>query len=150
MTLSLAGALGGFGPPIAHGQEPDPDSPAGVEYQLPLDRARKESATKGPSGPRGPGGKDRAVTGGGDAARLFGAGIEPPTTAATARQRGSKAPGSSPGDRSSSPNDSRTSHTASAGGSGLDMLPFAIAAGVLVVGGVLGLGLRSLLRALDS
>ena len=54
-----------------NGKRPDPDSPAGVEYQLPLDQARK-NATGGDGGP--PGGSDRD-RGGGGTPRLFGAGI---------------------------------------------------------------------------
>jgi hypothetical protein len=45
----------------------DPDSPAGVEYQLPLDRARQESATSKAKGESGSPGR----------APLFGAGVEP-------------------------------------------------------------------------
>lgn len=62
-------------PAAAHGQadaEVDPDSPAGVEYELPLEQARKNAKGGGKDGStRG----DRAAGGGG--ASLFGAGIVP-------------------------------------------------------------------------
>ena len=58
-------------PAAAHGQAEealDPDSPAGVEYQLPLEQARKNVARPGGDDPGDPGGR-------GEGASLFGAGI---------------------------------------------------------------------------
>jgi len=55
---------------------PNPDSPAGVEYELPLDRAREKAA--GDDGPRrrGSRGNER---GSGGSAPPFGEGIGPPS-----------------------------------------------------------------------
>ena len=60
-------------PAAAHGQgkRPDPNSPAGFEYQLPLEEARKKGGGGGGDEP-GPAGARR---GGDRAAPLFGAGI---------------------------------------------------------------------------
>src|SRR5687767_15112379 len=51
------------------GKRPDPNSPAGVEYQLPLDQARQNAAGDGAS-TREKGSNDRPAS-----APLFGAGI---------------------------------------------------------------------------
>lgn len=61
------------------GSRPDPDSPAGVEYQLPLDRAREEAAGRERDRRRGTGE-------GGGSAPLFGAGIEPPNEVGESRE----------------------------------------------------------------
>jgi len=59
----------------AQAQDPqvDPGSPAGTEYQLPVDRAREE-AGGGAGGDRGPGGSQDDGAGAGPP--LFGAGVE--------------------------------------------------------------------------
>ena len=71
-------------PSAAAAQEPvqvDPDSPAGVEYKLPLDQARRDAAPDAGGGGRGGGprsgggGGPRSGGGSGDPAPLFGAGI---------------------------------------------------------------------------
>ena len=66
-------------PSAAVGQEaarPDPDSPAGVEYQLPLDRQREEASD--PKDRDGPGGGGTQRDGGSpDRPPLFGEGISP-------------------------------------------------------------------------
>ena len=65
-------------PVAAQGQagvQLDPNSPAGVEYQLPLEQARKNANGEGGGGERPGSGEDRA--GGGGVASLFGAGIVP-------------------------------------------------------------------------
>ena len=65
---------------VAQSEGPDPDSPAGVEYELPLDQTRKDLSDGG-KGPGSGGGDNGASPGsaGGDgddgAAPLFGAGI---------------------------------------------------------------------------
>lgn len=61
-------------PAAAHGQgkRPDPNSPAGFEYQLPLEEARKNAAGGGGDDKPGPAGARRS---GDRAAPLFGAGI---------------------------------------------------------------------------
>jgi len=53
---------------------PNPDSPAGVEYELPLDRAREKAA--GDDGPRRRGSRG-TERGRGGSAPLFGEGIGP-------------------------------------------------------------------------
>lgn len=60
-------------PAAAQDPQVDPDSPAGREYELPIDRAR-EQAGAGSSRPSGAGGSD---VGGASDAPLFGAGVEP-------------------------------------------------------------------------
>ena len=88
MTLILACSL--VLPAGAAAQDrPDPDSPAGVEYELPLDQTRKDLSDDGPGGgeagsgggggERGSGGgggnADDGGSGGSGPAPLFGAGI---------------------------------------------------------------------------
>jgi hypothetical protein len=81
----------------AQSNRPDPDSPAGVEYELPLDQTRKDLSDDG-DGPRrggGENGSDPGASGGGgaeSAAPLFGAGIS---------REGASAGGEAPGDGSS-------------------------------------------------
>ena len=41
--MLTAGCVAGVSAPVALAQSPDPDSPAGVEYQLPLERARDDA-----------------------------------------------------------------------------------------------------------
>ncbi|MDQ4048605.1 MAG: hypothetical protein M3131_04370 [Actinomycetota bacterium] len=85
-------------PVAAQGQrdatQPDPDSPAGVEYQLPLEQARKNARGSGSRG-------DGAGRGGGSP--LFGAGIMPVKASGGAQDRGSGAgePASDAGSRDS-------------------------------------------------
>lgn len=134
---------------------PDPDSPAGVEYQLPLDRAREEASGPGPGAkdaPRSPG--EGAESG---ASPLFGEGIspaggeQPDSGSADDGTRG----GGPDGDRADSgvgagsgadeaqPALAQTSAEASGSGGATIAL---IALGVLLVGGLAGLGLRRGMR----
>ena len=97
-------------PPAAaqSGSQPDPDSPAGVEYQLPLDRVREE--TRGEGGSPGRGGSAGGGEGGqagaaGSDAPLFGAGIE-------------RAPGAGDGSGGSGGGDREDGGSGGNGGSG--------------------------------
>ena len=80
ITAILVGALLVPAGAAAQSDRPDPDSPAGVEYELPLDQTRKDLSDNG-KGPESGGGENGASPGssgaGGDdgAAPLFGAGI---------------------------------------------------------------------------
>lgn len=124
-------------PVTARGQEqarPDPDSPAGVEYQLPLDQAREDAAGEGTSGPgrRGP-------------PPSFGSGISEgghsSPTADTSSEGGSatreRKPEATLAGRTGQP----AAPVASQGGSGGAIVALIVAA-VMIAGGGLGLGLR--------
>ena len=111
----------------------DPDSPAGVEYQLPLDRAREEAAGEGKGAP-----------GGAEGAPLFGSGIKKvksPRAGGDPDGSDSAAGKRSSGERSDG--EVRTAKTvpATAEGGSSASVPL-IAAAVLILGGALGLGLR--------
>ncbi len=72
--IYLVGACALLAPPAAVAQEGvqvDPDSPAGVEYKLPLEQARRDAAP----GAGGSGVGPRSGGGSGGPAPLFGAGI---------------------------------------------------------------------------
>ena len=122
-------------PSAAAGQESpklDPNSPAGVEYQLPLDRAREEAA-----------GETQRDSGAPKPAPAFGAGV----TESGPSPEGAGSGGSDEGARerrsdevSATDTRAKTIRAASEGGSGASV-PL-IAAAVLLVGGGLGLGLR--------
>jgi len=148
---------------------PDPDSPAGVEYELPLDRAR-ERAT-GDDGPRrrGSRGNERGPAG---SAPLFGEGIGPsrggdsggdpggPGDAPGSDSGSSSGGGSADGDgpsggggsglrglegngRGGTPGASTATTGAQANKGGSDLGPTAaIVAAVLLAAGALGLFLR--------
>jgi len=80
ITVVLASSLLLPAGAAAQSNRPDPDSPAGVEYELPLDQTRKDlsdDSRDGKSGGRENGSSPGASGGsGGDgAAPLFGAGI---------------------------------------------------------------------------
>jgi hypothetical protein len=148
------------------GSRPDPDSPAGVEYQLPLDRAREEAAGRERDRRRGTGE-------GGGSAPLFGAGIEPPDEVgegrepaggeglssggdddgdgrdgiegeSLARDESGSGDGIRPSREGGSPEDppgAQSSSAAEGGGSGTPVT-VGIALGVLLLGAGLGLALR--------
>lgn len=122
-------------PAAAAGQESpklDPNSPAGVEYQLPLDRAREEAAGETS---REPGGSQRAPA--------FGTGV---TERASSKDRGSGGASDEgsgeidAGEASATNTPAKTASATPEGGAGASV-PL-IAAAVLLVGGALGLGLR--------
>ncbi|MEJ7787504.1 MAG: hypothetical protein WKF96_22090 [Solirubrobacteraceae bacterium] len=174
-TIHFAVACALVAPPAATAQEPvqlDPDSPAGVEYQLPLDQARRDAA------PDAGGGGPRSDGGSGGPAPLFGAGIAPDGSQdgggggdaaaddrdATAddRKRGvgeqsrgsdDSAPGAGGGDPAgpgAGQSASSFSATADGGGASNGLTLGGIALAVVVVGGTLGLALRRGLRTTTS
>jgi hypothetical protein len=154
-------------PSAAAAQEPvqvDPDSPAGVEYKLPLEQARRDAGGSG-------GGGGSPGSGGGSAgpAPLFGAGI----SAAGSQSDGSGGAGATGGDGNradgeqsrdggggeavagegstagpgageSAPSAGTTADEDGGGSTGLILGGIALA--VVVVGGALGLALRRGLR----
>ncbi len=61
LVFSLPAPLAAYGQP---GKQLDPDSPAGVEYQLPLEQARKNATGGGEKGPNG--GGEKGPNGGGE------------------------------------------------------------------------------------
>lgn len=154
--IALCAACSLLLPMAAQGQgkELDPDSPAGVEYQLPLEQARKNALGRS----KDASGRERTGV-----ASLFGAGVVPAKT--TARGQGGGQDGQqredSQGDRASA-DDSRASGRdgdTSVGTAAESLKPSAlgapdaeggsatlriagIALAVLLLGGLLGLGLR--------
>ncbi len=169
-ALHFAVACALVAPLPASAQEParpDPDSPAGVEYQLPLDQARREAS---PNGGGGGGSEPPSGGGSGNPAPLFGAGISrdgsqsgggSDATAdpdagerAGAEQSGDRADGGAtgaggsdaagPGADQSTP--SLRTASAESGGVSTGLTLGGIALAVVVVGGALGLALRRGLR----
>lgn len=138
--LLLALACGLCLPAAAGAQEQpqlDPDSPAGVEYQLPLDQARDDAAGSG-----------KGKAGASSEAPLFGSGIGKDGSTAAGGEDGqpssSSAKGGSAGSRERESTSERTgvaipgASESSSGGPSVSL----IAAAVLLAGGALGLGLR--------
>jgi hypothetical protein len=117
----------------------DPDSPAGKEYAIPLDEARRES---GATIPGGGGGSDDSSGGGAASGALFGAGISP-KPGSTARPSGKSGNGSE-----SSPGADRPAGGGSAADTSDDPAPLLLIGGgaalVLLVGTAVALGLRRL------
>jgi len=143
LTLSLLCGLALIAP--AHAQDPqvDPGSPAGTEYQLPVDRAREEA---GGGGPDGSGGSQDGGTS--TEAPLFGAGVEQEKkTSSGTRKSGSDSDpattaGVEPDPGTSTPETVRAQAPApDSGGSGLVAIAGG-AAGVLLLGGLVGLAWR--------
>jgi hypothetical protein len=153
----------------------DPESPAGKEYAIPLEEARRQGAGGGDPTTEGRGG------GGARGAPLFGEGIEPAPSAPGSRdssadgrdgESGSAGGGPAPNERGLAPNgggeagagsgkarERRVSETdegardrdavaveAGTGGESETLVTAGIAAGVLGVGLLVGFGLRRLLR----
>ena len=159
-TIALCAICSLLLPVTAQGQTGarlDPGSPAGVEYELPLEQARKNAAGGGGDGPGSEG--DRA--GGGGDGSLFGAGIVPVKRSVDA-QDGGDGDGMQGGLASEGASDGggRDAQEGSSGGTikrsalgapdedeGSAALRIAgIALAVLLVGGLLGLALRRGLR----
>jgi hypothetical protein len=147
--------------PSAGAQEPgvfvDPDSPAGKEYAIPLEQARREAAG-GASGREGGG-----DAGGSGAQPLFGVGIERSTRAAGGEDAGAatsggggdgsirganrQSRGPAPGAGDMAPNTGSSAAIEAAARDGSDaLLTAGIVAAVLGVGLLAGFGLRRLLR----
>ena len=144
-ALAIALALAAPGPVHAQSDDPqvDPDSPAGIEYELPLDRAREEAG----GGTGGGTGTDAGGTAG--AAPLFGEGVR-----SEAGANGAKSPrqgtDSDPATTASVEPDGTGGTEAvvraqapSPDGGGGDLLAVgAGAGGVLLLGGLAGLAWR--------
>jgi len=128
LALALAPAAAAQAPQV------DPSSPAGTEYQLPVDRAR-EQASGGPSG----GGSTTSASG---EAPLFGAGVEPEGDGAGQSHASSK-PKTGSGDDAQASGESsaavvRSYADAPDGGAGALAIG-AGAVGVLAIGAAAGL-----------
>jgi hypothetical protein len=148
-VVATCGVLAATGLPAAalaeRGVTVDPQSPAGVEYAVPLDHAR--GGHGGGSGGSGSGGSTSGGSGGGSQA-LFGSGIAPASKASKAHAHsggtGGRAAGGSqqkPRRGGSSPSQSVTPVAASASYS--TTAPIAgLIGGILVAGGGFGLFLR--------
>lgn len=126
-------------PALATGQErarPDPDSPAGVEYQLPLDQAREDAAGEGA-------GEGKRGRGESKPPPLFGSGVtetQSPPAAGSSNGSASAAGERSSGEARAGERRAAAIPATSEGGPGASVS--LIAAAVLIVGGVLGLGMR--------
>ena len=140
----------------AQSDRPDPDSPAGVEYELPLDQTRKDLSENGKepeSGGGGNGGSPGSAGGGdGGAAPLFGAGIS--REAASGGEDGGQNPssddrtepgtgggGPSAGDEQRDSDPAVTKASTGDGGSTGLLLPGLVLL-VILAGGAMGLLLR--------
>jgi hypothetical protein len=134
-------------PAAAQDPQVDPGSPAGTEYQLPVERAREE-AGGGSSGSSGSGGGSNGSDSGTPGeAPLFGAGVEgekqssanaksgtdsDPATTADVEQDGGTSAEQTVRAQAPAPDDAGAAIVAIAGG----------AAGVLLLGGLAGLAWR--------
>lgn len=165
-ALAVGALVAGAGTPSTALAEPgltvDPQSPAGVEYAIPLDTARGGGGGSGHAGGSGSGS-------GGGPSRLFGAGITPPGNRSTSSTSGSGRSGSGSGiarskrrGSGSGSNGGKSSSTSAHGaGFGTTVAPVTASAnysstaplagvigGVLLAGG--GLGVAARLRASRS
>jgi hypothetical protein len=160
LTVALLSLLSLGLPPGAAAQDEgvffDPGSPAGKEYAIPLEQARREAAGGGrPDGSatlgRGPAAGGGAIAGGGAgrAAPLFGAGIS--QRGSSRRGAGDRQRGSAQG-RSAEGVPLSATGSAGAGGEGPSGTLWALgaAAGVLIAGCILGLLMRLGLRRRSS
>ena len=141
----------------AQSDRPDPDSPAGVEYELPLDQTRKDLSDNGKE-PESGGGENGASPGssgaGGDdgAAPLFGAGISRETASGVEdggqnpssgdqTEPGTGGGGPSAGDEQRDSDPTVTKASAGDDGSTGLLLPGLVVL-VILAGGAMGLLLR--------
>jgi hypothetical protein len=162
ITVFAVGAVmgTGFAPGTAGAQQGltvDPQSPAGVEYAVPLDTARSHGGG-GSSHPGSGGGGSTSGgsgTGGSGSPVLFGSGITPPAKAASrsgsgsggqgsgARKRQSGGRGSKPGARTATAGSPSPVTPVTASASYSSTGPVAgIVGGVLLLGGGFGLFVR--------
>jgi hypothetical protein len=143
VSLAFFGANAGQGVAQDDGVHVDPKSPAGKEYALPLDQARRDAA-----------GGDAPGRGSGDSAPLFGAGISKGSAGRSSGEAGTRpedAQNGSPNSATEDPVVGGTDATQAAravaadtgGGLSADVLTLLIALGVLVVGGLIGLSVRA-------
>ena len=164
ITAILVGALLVPVGAAAQSDRPDPDSPAGVEYELPLDQTRKDLSDNGkrPESGGGENGASPGSAGGSDggAAPLFGAGISrevasggegggqnPPDGGQTESGTEARAP-SADGEQGDSDPAVTKASTGDGGSTGL-LLPGLVLL-VILAGGAIGLLLRRGLGARGS
>lgn len=161
-ALGVGLVLGLAAPAVGHAQTPDPDSPAGVEYALPLDQAREDARGDSPKRKQGSGGNPSDSTA---AAPLFGAGISKQGGGSKGGTSGTGSPsrsgqdqladrGSASGgagrestDEDAGTPDERAARTATRagvedGGSSFAPALLGLVAAVLLIGGGIGLALR--------
>jgi hypothetical protein len=161
ITIFAVGAVvaTGFAPGTAGAQQGltvDPQSPAGVEYAVPLDTARGHAGGHlgGGNGGGGAGGGGGSGTAGTGAPALFGSGITPPAKAAS-RSGSGGGHGSGAGKRQSGGRGSKSGARTATAGSPSPVTPVTASAsysstapvagivgGVLLLGGGFGLFLR--------
>jgi hypothetical protein len=153
-VAGLFGAFAFLGPPaVAPAQEPDalidPNSPAGTEYAIPLEQARREASPSASASANGVGGS-RTAAGLFPKAPLFGLGIRDRSTRAItlqdienlARSRHGQSPETDTDDEGGAPPASPAS-AAVGSSSGFDgFWPLGISLLVLLLGTGLGLLLR--------
>lgn len=134
----------------------DPESPAGKEYALPLQQARNEALGAG-GGEATPGGGGGGSAGAGATAPLFGIGVSGkgggsgPGDEGAARSGGeSKAEGQGQRPAGEDTSQGRSSGggatTAAASASYSDSQGLLLLAGILILGALIGLGLRAFAR----
>lgn len=138
-ALAVVAALACAAPAQGDAPQVDPDSPAGTEYQLPLDRAREEAGAGA--------GADRSAKAPGGAAPLFGKGVErsesPPSMKPPADSSSDSDPAKTPRterDTRRSPTDRVRAQARSPETTGGALLTVgAGAGGVVLLGGMAGL-----------
>lgn len=154
MALLAIGLFAGVG--SAHAQEPDPnaeapagvdpDTPAGIEYQLPLQRTRRETAGR-PSPKQGEDGS-RPEDGGDEpddevSLPLFGVGVGKKQSTGGTGPGDGRPPRNGQGESTSGDGSGATIRSAALGdGRDPTLTNFAIAGGVLLLGAAGGLLLR--------
>jgi len=119
----------------------DPESPAGTEYAVPLDQARREATGASAGGEAG------TPSQGGEAQPLFGVGIqrEPKRSAKSGHRRHAQSKPSQSATPTSDQRAAAVEAAAASDGSGC-LLSAGIAAAVLAAGLLVGFGLRRALR----
>ncbi|MDQ3678037.1 MAG: hypothetical protein M3401_14785 [Actinomycetota bacterium] len=133
-------ALALAAPATAQDPQVDPGSPAGTEYQLPIDRAREEAGGRS-GGSSGSGGSTSSE------APLFGAGVESEKPTSGNRKSGTESDPATTADvepdtQTSTPETARAQASAPDDGAGALVAIGAGAGGVLLLGGLAGLALR--------
>jgi hypothetical protein len=138
------GLLAGAGEAAAQsdGVFVDPDTPAGKEYALPLDKARQDVAPNSGAGSSEPG--DAELFGAGISKKGGGGGSGDGAPAGGDRGQANGDDGGSQGDSAIDPRSVAKAAASSGSGISSGWLTALIAFGVLVVGGIAGLSLRAL------
>jgi len=145
VCCAIAAAIGPASAALAQGDDPDvdPGSPAGTEYQLPIDRARAEAGGGGSTGsPEGP-----------QQTPLFGEGVErtapsagsssrPPSDGTSSPPAASSGTGGKRDPGTATPEAVRSQAPTPEAGSGTALAIGGSAAGVLLIGALGGLTLR--------